>query len=610
VALFFSRDNLRAIPTAGSVARATTPACSTSAAASRPYVPHGHTALGGLLVERGLITEAQLDAAVNEQKKSGRRLGRVLVDQGVLSPEALLDVLSEQLGVPTTRINAYTVNPDAISALPEKVARRHTAFPLQKTGTTLLVALAVPKDLTALDDLRFASGCEIQTVLALEDEIIGALNRYYRDEWMPDITQEEPDSVVIDSYAAQLLTRDEAAERSAVSVLERVIARAAGDGASDIHFEPRTEEFHVRFRVDGTFREVAVLPSTMAPAVVARVKVLSGMDIAEHRVPQDGRFSATVGEQRLDLRTSTYPTIHGEKAVLRLLDSGRLRLQLDQAGMSGQTLQTMRNLIHRPEGILLITGPTGSGKTSTLYAALGELARTGKNIVTIEDPVEFALPGVNQAQTNDKAGFSFANGLRSILRQDPDVIMVGEIRDCETVEVAIEASLTGHLVLSTLHTNSAVATVTRLFEMGLEPYLLASSVVGIVAQRLVRRICTTCRIEVQTPPALRAMFRRGEPSSYYRGRGCHDCRGTGFRGRIGIFELLEMKDNIGELVLTRATDARFYEAARANGMVSLREECLALVSRGETTLEEVLRVTHDWRPAAAPDTRTGAVQEA
>ena len=577
------------------------------AEAKAAAVPRGHMALGGLLVDRGLITLAQLEAAVNDQKKTGRRLGRVLVEHGVLTPEALLEVLSAQLGVSTTRINAYTVNPDALATLPEKVARRHTAFPLQKTGTTLLVALAMPKDLAALDDLRFASGCEIQTVLALEDEIIGALNRYYRDEWMPDIAQEEAGAVVIDSPAAQLLTRDEAAERSAVSVLERIIARAAGDSASDIHFERRQDEFHIRFRVDGTFRDIAVLPSVLAPAVVARIKVLSGMDIAEHRVPQDGRFSATVGDQRLDLRSSTYPTVHGEKAVLRLLDSGRLRLQLDHAGMTGVTLQTMRELIHRPEGILLITGPTGSGKTSTLYAALGELAQTGKNIVTIEDPVEYALPGVNQGQTNDKAGFTFAKGLRSILRQDPDVIMVGEIRDCDTLEVAIEASLTGHLVLSTLHTNSAVATVTRLFEMGLEPYLLASSVIGILAQRLVRRICTTCRVEIETPPALRAMFRRGEPASYFRGRGCHDCRGTGFRGRVGIFELLQMKANISDLVLTRATDKRFYEVARANGMVSLREECLALVGRGETTLEEVLRVTHDWRPATSTvDTRSDA----
>jgi type IV pilus assembly protein PilB len=557
-------------------------------------------ALGGLLVDRGLITQAQLEVAIGEQKHSGRRLGRVLVERGVLTPEALLEVLSEQMGVPTARINAYTVSPEAIAALPEKVARRHTAFPLQKQGTTLVVALPMPKDLAALDDLRFASGCEIQTVLALEDEIVAALNRYYRDEWLPDMAQEDVGAVVIESPAAQLLSRDEEAEKSAVLVLERVIARASTDGASDIHFERRQDEFHIRFRVDGTFREIAVLPAVLAPAVVARIKVLSGMDIAEHRLPQDGRFSATVGEHRLDLRGSTYPTVHGEKAVLRLLDSSRLRLQLDRTGMNGPALETMRELIHRPEGILLITGPTGSGKTSTLYAALGELVQTGKNIVTIEDPVEYALPGVNQGQTNDKAGFTFAKGLRAILRQDPDVIMVGEIRDCETLEVAIEASLTGHLVLSTLHTNSAVATVARLIDLGLEPYLLASSVIGILAQRLVRRICTTCRMEVQTPPALRAMFRNGEQGSYFRGRGCQDCRGTGFKGRVGIFELLPMQEQISELVLTRAPELQLHEAARQNGMVSLREECLALVARGETTLEEVLRVTHDWRPASAP----------
>jgi type IV pilus assembly protein PilB len=573
---------------------------------SRPTpVPRGHVALGALLVDRGLITAAQLESGITEQKATGRRLGKVLVDRGLLPAETLLEVLSEQLGVPTVRINAYSVDPDAVAALPEKVARRHTAFPVKKTGTTLVVALAMPKDLAALDDLRFASGCEIQTVLALEDEILAALNRYYRDEWLPDMGTASGDAVVIDSPAAALLTRDEAAERSAVSVLERVIARAAADGASDIHFERRQDDFHIRFRVDGTFRDIAVLPPALAPAVVARIKVLSCMDIAEHRLPQDGRFSATVGDNRLDLRSSTYPTVHGEKAVLRLLDSERLRLTLDRAGLNGPNLAAMRELIHRPEGILLITGPTGSGKTSTLYAALGELVQTGKNIVTIEDPVEFALPGVNQGQTNDKAGFTFARGLRAILRQDPDVVMVGEIRDVETMDVSIEASLTGHLVLSTLHTNSAVATITRLLEMGLEPYLLASSVIGIVAQRLVRRVCRTCRQEVQTPAALRAMFRDGEPASYYRGRGCHDCRGTGFHGRLGIFELLRMSEPIAELVLARAPDLRLHEAARGIGMVSLREECLALVGQGETTLEEVLRVTHEWRPDAATglDTR-------
>ena len=552
-------------------------------------------ALGALLVERGLISEIQLEAAIARQQKTGRRLGHVVVELGFVTADAVLATLGDQLGVPTARVNAYTIVPHAIAALPEKVARRHTAFPLQRLGTTLLVALATPPDLGTIDDLRFASGCEVKTVLALEDEIRTALDRYYRDEWLPAGGEDAASAVLLDAASSQLVLRDEVAERSAVAMLERVIARAAADGASDIHFEPRHEDFRVRFRVDGTFRDVAVLAKELSPAVVARIKVLSAMDIAEHRLPQDGRFSATIKEQRLDLRASTYPTVHGEKAVLRLLDSTGLRLQLDRVGMSGLVLETMRDLIHRPEGMVLITGPTGSGKTSTMYAALSELAQTGKNIVTIEDPVEFALPGVNQGQTNDKAGFTFAKGLRAVLRQDPDVIMVGEIRDTETLETAVEASLTGHFVLSTMHTNNAVASVARLLEMGLEPYLVASSVVGIVAQRLVRRICGTCRTEVVTPSALRAMFRPGEQQSFYRGSGCEDCRGTGFRGRLGIFELLRVTDDVRSLVFERAPDRAILDAARREGMRTLREECLELVARGETTLEEVLRVTQERR---------------
>ena len=557
-------------------------------------VAEGPKALGALLCERGLLTEAQLEAAIERQKETGRRLGHVLVDMGFVTPEAVLEALSLQMGVPTVRINAFTVNTDALNALPEKVARRHTAFPLQKVGTaTLVVALASPKDLTALDDLRFACGCEIQTVLALEHEIVSAIDRYYRDEWVPSATEERSGTVKIESVATQWLHRDEAAERSAVAMLERVIGRAAKEGASDIHFEPRQDDFRIRFRIDGTFRDVALLPIELSPALVARVKVLAGMDIAEHRLPQDGRFSATVEDRRLDLRSSTYPTVHGEKAVLRLLDNRGVRRSLEGIGMTGRTLDLTRELIHRPEGIVLITGPTGSGKTSSLYACLHELVETGKNIVTIEDPVEYALEGVNQGQTNEKAGFTFAKGLRAVLRQDPDVIMVGEIRDAETLSTAIEASLTGHFVLSTLHTNSAVATIARLTEMQLEPYLIASSILGIVAQRLVRRICVTCRTEVQTPPALRAMFRAGGPQTFYRGTGCRDCRGTGFRGRVGIFEMLRMSDEISTLVLERAPDLKVFEAARRGGLTSLREECLAMVAKGETTLEEVLRVTQE-----------------
>jgi type IV pilus assembly protein PilB len=557
----------------------------------------GPTALGALLRDRGLLTEEQLQTAITRQQQTGRRLGHILVELGFVTAEAVLEALSQQLGVPTTRVNAHTVDVDALTALPEKVARRHKAFPLQKIGTTLAVALASPKDLSVLDDIRFASGCEVRVMLALEEEILAALNRYYRDEWMLPRWENREDAietVVLDSPALHR-ARDEASEKSAVATLERVIARAAADGASDIHLEPQQKELRIRCRIDGTFRDLARLDLALAPAVVARIKVLSNMDIAEHRLPQDGRFSATVGDQHLDLRSSTYPTVHGEKAVLRLLDNSGLRLRLDRVGLKGATLETMRELVHRPEGIVLITGPTGSGKTSTLYAALAELVETGKNIVTIEDPVEFALPGVNQGQTNDRAGFTFAKGLRALLRQDPDVIMVGEIRDSETLETAIEASLTGHLVLSTLHTNSAVQSIARLLETGLEPYLLASSVLGIVAQRLVRRICRTCRTEIATPHALRALFRDGEPETFFRGAGCHDCRGTGFRGRVGIFELLRMTDEICELILERASDIRLTEAARRGGMNTLRAECLALVAQGETTLEEVLRVTQEMR---------------
>jgi len=547
--------------------------------------------LGRILLERSVITETQLETAIAQQKRSGERLGQVIVDLGYTTADNILGALRDQLNVATTRVNANTVSAEAIQALPEKVARKHTAFPLMKKGTTLVVAMATPKDLSALGDIKFAAGCEIQILLALEGEINAAIDRYYHDESLPAFSDDSAADVVIESAALQRAVKDEAAERSAVRLVERIIARAAAEGASDIHFEPGVDHLRVRIRVDGMFRGVAQLVSTMAPSVTARVKVLAGMDIAEHRIPQDGRFSALVSNRHLDLRCSTYPTVYGEKAVLRLLDRAGLQFHLNRLGMSPHVLDRYRDVVHQAEGIVLITGPTGSGKTTTLYGTLAELVETGKNIMTIENPVEYALAGVNQGQTNDKAGFTFAKGLRAILRQDPDVIMVGEIRDLETLETAIEASLTGHMVLSTLHTNGAVATVTRLTEMGLEPYLLASSVRAIVAQRLVRRICPTCRVETTMPTGLRHFFRDNADTTFYRGAGCDDCRGTGFKGRIGIYEHLDVTADMCELLLERASEAKLVEAARAHGMRTLREECLALVLDGQTTLEEVLRVT-------------------
>jgi type IV pilus assembly protein PilB len=592
----------------------------TSAAPAKRVAPQTrapHAALGAILRERELITEEQLNAAIEQQKRTGRRLGQVLIDMGATTQDAVLGALSIQLGLPGIRINAYTVDAEALDALPEKVARRHGAFPISKVGTTLTVAVATPQNLEATDDLRFASGCEIRTVVALEDEIACALDRYYQGNGIPHQLAQETEHVIVETplvdrrasadrrngrpggrRASDLLYTDpdhfdEAAERSAVTIVDRVLARAVAEGASDIHLESTLDSFRVRFRVDGTFREIATFAPQLAAAVVARLKVLSGMDIAEHRLPQDGRFSATVGSRRLDLRSSTYPTMYGEKAVLRLLDRSTLRLQLETMGMRGRVVEQFRNLIRRPEGMILITGPTGSGKTSTLYAGLAEIVETGKHVITIEDPIEYALTGVNQGQTNEKAGFTFARGLRAILRQDPDVIMVGEIRDPETLTTAVEASLTGHLVFSTLHTNSAVATVARVVDMGLEPYLLSSCLIGIVAQRLVRRICPTCRTEIPTPRGVAHLFPGGAPETMHRGTGCQDCRGTGYRGRVAIHELLVVNEELRNLILERASETKLAEAAGRAGTVPLRDECLARVMEGETTLEEVVRLTQD-----------------
>ncbi|PYR76850.1 MAG: type II secretion system protein GspE [Acidobacteria bacterium] len=533
--------------------------------------PHSRAALGAILLERELITEAQLNAAIDQQKRTGRRLGHVLIDMGATTQDAVLGALSVQLGLPGMRINAYTVKAEAIEALPEKVARGLGAFPISKVGTTLTVAVATPLDLEAIDNLRFASGCEIHTVVALEDEIGSALDRYYQADGIPHQLAQDTEEVVVEASlvdrraggdrrhvggrrATDLLYSepdkfDEAAERSAVTILDRVLARAVSEGASDIHLESTLDSFRVRFRVDGTFREIATFAPQLASAVVARLKVLSGMDIAEHRLPQDGRFSATVGSRRLDLRSSTYPTMYGEKAVLRLLDRTALRLHLETMGMRGKVLDQFRSLIRRPEGMILVTGPTGSGKTSTLYASLAELVETGKHIITIEDP--------------------------------------------ETLSTAVEASLTGHLVFSTLHTNSAVATVARVVDMGLEPYLLSSCLSAIVAQRLVRRICPTCRTEIPTPAGVSHLFAGCAPETMYRGAGCHDCRGTGYRGRVAIHELFVVNEELRSLILERAPEPKLAEVAARSGMVALRDECLTRVREGETTLEEVVRLTQE-----------------
>jgi len=580
-------------------------------ASRRAVRARGAAALGEVLLDRGVITAEQLQIAIDHQRTTDRRIGHVLIDLGFTNADAVLGGLSLQLGVPSTRLNGYRVSPSAVQAIPEKLARKHLALPLQKVGQMLQVAIAVPTDLAALDELRFASGCQIQTFVALEDEIADAVDRSYGAAAANDAAADEPtaEPVTIDrrdlerpdrrttNYGRRKSDRaaDEALasgdEEPAVAAVDRFLAAAAADGASDVHLERTPDGMRVRFRVDGTFQDIVTLPASVAPAICARVKVLGGMDIAEHRLPQDGRLTMTIGARRLDLRASTYPTIHGEKIVLRVLDQGTLKLELGPLGMRAPVLDEFRDLIRRPEGLVLITGPTGSGKTSTLYAALGELVETGKNITTIENPVEYELAGTNQGQINEKAGFTFARGLRAVLRQDPDVIMVGEIRDPDTLTTAIEASLTGHLVFSTLHTNSAIGTITRLLDMGIEPYFLASGVKAVVAQRLVRRICRHCCTELPVPAGVGHLFGDDAPAVLRRGSGCPECRGTGFMGRVAIYEMAGMTPALRELILARAPEHALLQAALEHNMSTLREQCLARVREGVTTLEEVVRVT-------------------
>jgi type IV pilus assembly protein PilB len=579
----------------------------------RPAPTRSVSALGQILLERDLITQEQLAMAIEHQRRgTDRRLGQVLIDLGFTTPDAVLGALSVQLGVAATRLNGFTVNPAAIQSLPERLARKHLAVPLQKIGTMLQVAIARPDDLAALDDLRFASGCQIQMFVALEDEIVAALNRFYAECSLDAAADDVSQPVVIrplsDRRDGSRQDRrnghgrresdqsieeefDEATEQTAVRTVDRILSRAADAGASDLHLERTPDNLRVRFRVDGTFRDIGYISVSVAPAICARLKVLAGMDIAEHRLPQDGRLTVSIGSRRLDFRASTYPTIHGEKIVLRMLDQGALRLELGALGMRGRLLDDFREVIRKPEGLVLICGPTGSGKTSTLYAALSELVETGKNITTIENPVEYELVGTNQGQINEKAGFTFSKGLRAVLRQDPDVIMVGEIRDSETLTTSIEASLTGHLVFSTLHTNGAIGTITRLLDMGIEPYFLASAVQAIVAQRLVRRICVHCQTDLPVPAGVAHLFGDDVPASLRRGAGCTECRGTGFSGRAGIYEMLQMTNEVRELILARASEPNLLAAARRNGMSTLREQCLARVREGLTTLEEVVRVT-------------------
>ncbi len=566
----------------------------------------GYSRLGSLLLNQGLITEAQLQEALRRQEQRGGKLGQILVEMKAIGEEELLRGVATQLGVPRANISQVGIPPQEIlGRIPESMAVKYRMVPLALHGQVLQVAMVDPFDIPTLDNLRVATGFHIQPLIASEKEVQEAIELFYRrpeedqqavlsQEVLKDILQSQVELQKKEEEVLDLeRIRAQVEEAPVVRLVDYVIVNAVKERASDIHIEPREDRLDIRYRIDGILHHVISPPSNLQNAIISRIKILADMDIAERRLPQDGRFTIRLDFREVDLRVSTLPTSHGEKIVIRLLRKGPLSLNLEDLGFEADSIAVFRKYIHRPYGLILLTGPTGSGKTTTLYAALSQIASSEKNIVTVEDPVEYQLKGIYQMQANPAIGLSFAVGLRAILRQDPDVIMVGEIRDYETAEMAVRAALTGHLVFSTLHTNDAVGTIVRLLNMGIEPFLVCSALTMSVAQRLVRKICPECRELVEpTADMLAGLGLDPKDTSvrFYQGRGCPKCKGTGYFGRTGVFEILEVNQRIKDLVLQGALPETIHRMAVEQGMVTLRQCAVKKVLSGITTFAEVLRV--------------------
>lgn len=555
--------------------------------------------LGESLVDEGIITQDQLAQALTEEKRSGQRLRKVIVKMGFVDENDLVVLLAAKLGVPRIELANYLVDPKVIELIPEELARKYELIPILKIGDRLTCAMVDPWNVFALDELRARTALIIEPAVASEGEIKQALQEHYGakgsiEEVIRSIDGEKfqlKEGKEVDVKKLEGIVK----EPVVIKLVNLIIMQALREGASDIHIEPEQETLKIRFRLDGLLHEVTSPPKHLQSAIISRIKILATLDIAERRIPQDGRFNIKMEGKEIDVRVSCMPTLYGENVVLRLLDVSSALLTLSQLGFSKETLEKYQKLTLRPHGIILVTGPTGSGKTTTLYASLDKINTVEKNIITIEDPVEYRLSGIRQTPVNPKVNLTFANGLRSILRQDPNVIMVGEIRDLETAEIAIQAALTGHLVLSTLHTNDAPGAITRMIDMGVEPFLISSSVIGVLAQRLVRTLCKECK-EEYTPAkeVLKDMGLEEKGSSkFFRGKGCPKCRNTGYKGRIGIFELMLPDENVRKLILTKASLGEIRRQVRASGMVTLKEDGIRKIREGLTTVEEVLRVTQE-----------------
>jgi type IV pilus assembly protein PilB len=565
--------------------------------------------LGELLVKESIISAAQLKQALEHQKQHGGRLGTCLVNLGLVSDEDITAVLSRQYGVPSINLKFYEVDPAVIKLVPQETAVRYQIVPLSRVGSTLTIAMTDPTNVFAMDDIKFMTGFNVEPVVASESAISEAIHKFYGeaesveelDKVMKDLAGEEGDlELTAEEAEMDLASLEQAAEEAPIiKLVNLILTDAVKRGASDIHVEPYEKEYRVRFRIDGILQNVMSPPMKLKDAISSRIKIMSKLDISEKRLPQDGRimikYVKNGKKKELDFRVSTVPALFGEKIVLRLLDKENLRLDMTKLGFEPESLVKFERQILKPYGMVLVTGPTGSGKTNTLYSSVARLNTPETNIMTAEDPVEFQLAGINQVQMKDQIGLNFASALRAFLRQDPNIILVGEIRDFETAEIAVKASLTGHLVLSTLHTNDAPSTISRLMNMGIEPFLVATSVNLICAQRLVRRICSGCKEQLEIPAQalLDAGYTTEESKSVkvMHGRGCGTCNNTGYKGRVGLYEVMEINDELRELILVGASALELKKKAMENGMLTLRRSGLLKIAAGLTSLEEVVRET-------------------
>lgn len=550
--------------------------------------------LGDILLKKSDITDEQLSDALNSQAGTGKRLGEVLIEKGYITELKIMVALSEQFGLEIVNLDNYVINMDATKFISEKLAKRTNSIPLKIWSDKMLVAINDPLNIFDIEDIEMESGKKVEIVLATKSQIQNAIEKYMgrrsAEKAVEDFNKENLINSDLEFFGEEMDVN--VSNSPVVRLINSLIKQALKMGASDIHIEPFENRIRVRVRIDGDLQEILTPSKHTESAIVTRVKIIAGMNIAEKRIPQDGRIEMKIDDSVIDLRISVLPTVYGEKIVMRLLDRGNFLKTKRELGFTQGNMEIFDSILEAPNGVILVTGPTGSGKTTTLYAALNELNKMNKNIITVEDPVEYKIEGINQVQVNTKAGLLFSTGLRSILRQDPDIIMVGEIRDEETAEIAVRAAITGHLVISTIHTNDAPSTIMRLQDMGIKPFLVATSIRGIVAQRLVKKVCTNCKLEYEASEYEKKLLEVDGKLTLYKGKGCPKCYNTGYSGRIAIHEILKVNRSIREIITAGGSIDEISNVAQKSGMKTLKDNCKELVLSGITTVEEYSQVVY------------------